>query len=747
MMAPPRTLGVDTSVAGYWRVVVYPKRRGYPSAVDISLFRGQEVKVQKMSFADPFGPKSATLRLPQMSYLDRRGDGDLWWLVPYADVDIRWVGPLPSSYGFGQLQIGFSGSVPHTPVVVGLTPSFVWTGRIEPFAWTSKDLTLQLKGAVLVGDDILAKPEYPHSPLPYEWAMAKKFLSHPSLNLKGLRVIWPSWWTQRYGPPPKGTPSYLIPQGVNAQQFWSALVTRQTGSWDPQVTSYMLTLLAAMYTDRGRWTIDLMDGREPVLVHRDMLTKPNDSTVVLDVTDPDNQLSLTEDFSQAIAAVYGQGTSLAGNVYSGMHVTPSGMLTSYDPLAALRQVHPENDHNEWLDRGHARKEVMLQMQDGLTELQARGVAEAHLRRFGDPGVTGQITVTADATVNGTVLHRHLIRAGMTVSIPNVFGRPEGVLAHITDNEIDLLEDTNTLTLDSKYRDALTVEEVRKRGRDSLQVQRMLTVGAYSPPIPDQLIPWDYATGSGYIPSAPGLTSQRLFDGMPDDLEFPWTPWTTTHPPSSARWRKSYIHIGAANAKADNNWAFYGSPKAGRLAIPIRMAQAGQIRLVQIAAYDAAGHVLPVPFHFSLYSFHGVGVNSMPKIPAGQRYGTFTVGQHYPFGKDAWEKYRPDGTLQDPNIPQPATQGGLIRGWGDFYEKAGYWPGSQGSGTAPTGLYVDESVWSFDLTQNLNQFNPYTTKQLGEYRGMAFLMIYCDAQGSEDVYFLGRLFRVEPGAQS
>jgi hypothetical protein len=28
-------------------------------------------------------------------------------------------------------------------------------------------------------------------------------------------------------------------------------------------------------------------------------------------------------------------------------------------------------------------------------------------------------------------------------------------------------------------------------------------------------------------------------------------------------------------------------------------------------------------------------------------------------------------------------------------------------------------------------------------GMVYMMIYCDAQG-EDVYFLGRIYRVEPG---
>ena len=98
-----------------------------------------------------------------------------------------------------------------------------------------------------------------------------------------------------------------------------------------------------------------------------------------------------------------------------------------------------------------------------------------------------------------------------------------------------------------------------------------------------------------------------------------------------------------------------------LAIPIRMAQAGSIRLTQLAAYDKDGNVLPVRFHYSVYKNNSVAPNSMPKFPGDPEDSpvikylkpkgvsvNYGAGQANPFFENAWEQIKPDGTLHSDN---------------------------------------------------------------------------------------------------
>ena len=78
----------------------------------------------------------------------------------------------------------------------------------------------------------------------------------------------------------------MIPAGVTKGENWTGLLTRSTGSWDPALTSYIQTLLASMYTERGRWTMDLDTYRQPVMFHRDLVMVPAAGTAVIDPTAP-----------------------------------------------------------------------------------------------------------------------------------------------------------------------------------------------------------------------------------------------------------------------------------------------------------------------------------------------------------------------------------------------------------------------------------------------------------------------------
>jgi hypothetical protein len=722
---------INDDVAGHWRVVARGANGAY---LDITIFRGAPTVVGEFGFTDPFGATTMSINFPQVSIFDAIGTGDLKWVFRHVDVDVIWQGYLPPDYPFGY----WDGDT--------WVPKWAWEGYLASISWESGSMNIQLKGALLQLDNFLAKPEYAGRPMPYEWAIYRQFLNKPSLRVAPLKIIWPSWWTKTYQPPAPGTPSYLIPAGVSAGQQWTAMTTRDTGSWDPVLTSYIQTMLASMYTERGRWSIELQAGRQPELLHRDFVAVPDSSTVVIDPT-TGVKITLTEDWEQSLTTVYGQGTSLAGVAYSGMDVSGDGSLTRYTPLASSRQVWPVDD-NPWMVAEVMAKEVMLQMQTGLSPAEAAIVARAHLARFADPGVTGTIVLDSDPMMGGVPIPRHLVRAGMDAYVPGLFGRPEGVLVHISASTHSLSSGSTTLTVDSKRRDALTVEEVRTRGRDSLAISRMLIGGQYEPLIPDQLFPWSYAEGSGYLPKK----ALDMFEGIPNEVAFPWTEWTTRHPPSDPAYKDSYLGLGPVSAIADKNWITASSVHGSAMGIPVRMAQAGTVRMLQIAAYNKDGSIAKVPFHVSFYAVGSVNVNSMPAIPADQvALHPYPAAQHYPFVRDGFESTRIDGTKNDPQVPQPVESVGLLKAYGTYYEKAGHWPGSYATGSEATGLLVDESTWSFDVTGVSGAyFDPYQAESnlTNTRAGQIYAMIYCDARaaGQSEVFFLGRIFRAEPTAK-
>lgn len=727
---PVRTQRIPTveQDSGYWRVII---RANGQKPVDVTNYRGLPTQLGSMSFDDPYAENTFSLTFPGITIFDRRGWGELFWLVPDAAVDVVWTGYLPAGYP---------------------TTEFRWEGFLTSFDATATQLQVSCTGAMRQTDHFLAKPEYPAQPLPYEHAIARQFINRPSLALSPMRIEWPTWWKTKYADPAKGTPSYLIPSNVKAGDNWSGLLTRSTGSFDQALSSYVQTLLGAMYTARGRWTLDLDPGRKPVLRHRDFRTEPDDDIdVIVSAVDPDVEIQLSEDWSQSANVTYGRGTSLSGVAYSGMSVSGDGLSTSYVPLAAARQVEPPTDTNGWYQRGRFRRELMLELQSGLDEIDAQKAALAHLQRFGTPGYTGTITLGVDPQFQGKPIPRHLVRAGMSVRVPGILGAPEGLLLHVTSSTYDFSGEKASLTVDSLYRDALTVDEVRERGRDSLAVVRMLVAGQYKPPVDDQLYPWNYATGAGFIPSSPTLSSLRLFKDMPPAIRFPWTEWTTKRPPKSSAWRSSYVKLDPKSDNADKNWATVVDATKTPHGVPIQVSQAGSVRLIQIAAYDEAGNVLPVAFHVSLYYSKDVNVTSTPRLPASyaSKYPPYAASQHYPFFPGAWESYNEDGTAINPGQNQGAVQtAGLIKAWGTNYEKAGYYPGSMAAGDKPTGLFVDEGTWQFDCTHfGQNYWDPLSAKGnlSNPLAAKIYMLIYCDENVGQPVYFAGRIFRAEPGS--
>lgn len=737
MRRPPKATTTENYATGMWRPVVRPFGReftemGYPSFLDISMVRNMPTLVQNVSTTDPFGPSTAQLVFPAVTLLDAPGEGDLWWLVGDMSVDLRWTPAEPGG------------------------ESYTWEGLFQSFDWneteTGHQLTVSCQGALLPLGNFLATPRYPYQPIPYEREIAEQFKNRPSLRLARMpEPEWPSWWTRTYTKSYwDALPVYRRPEGMVDGMPWTGMLTRNTGDFNSAL-EHVQALLGNMFTDRGQFTVMLDKGRVPILRHRDRVEVANEDTLILDLLKPGCSVqSLSVDHSQKVSAVYASGTTVKGVTFNGMRVSPDGSKTWYEPYAARREVHPPDSTNPWWTRSMLRREVAITFADGASEDEATLVAQQHLDRYVDPGIIGTLLVTVDPwRSDGTTFPRQILRAGMTVQVRNLFGRPDGVLFHIT--EATSSDEGTSITIDSKYRDQLTVQEVKARTRDALAPVRLLTINSYAPTQQDALFPWSYARGSGYIPRG----SKSLFDGMPDDLEFPWQEWTRRRPPKDATWAPDYMRLGPRSTNANDNWVRMPTSNASDFkAYRIRMSQAGEAKLLQVAAYDRNGNVLEVPFHVSFYTMNSVGVKSMPGLTKERapQYAPYQAGQRYPFFEGAFESQYADGRISDA-FTQNLQSAGLIAGWGNHYEKAGYWPGSsKQNGARPTGLLslVNPGL-TWNLTGQVNRIDVGKTAEenlRNDAAGVAdiYVMIYCDGQADQEVFFLGRIFRAEQTAR-
>lgn len=715
-MSTLRAQILSNTAGGQWQVYVYPRMSpdaaGSVDDFDRTMFRGAPTVVSDLSTTDPFGPATATLQFPKISMFDRRGAGDLWWCVPEADVDIRWV--------------------------VDGTAVYTWEGYAVSFEFETDEagshLAMTCVGAMRQLDNYLAAPQYLYAPTTFEHAILMQLDGRPDSRLAPARMAWPNWWAKTYVPSPAmiGKP-WLTPTDVTVGQNWTGMLTRYTGQFEQVLTGYVQRLLSSMHTERGQFTLMLDPGRSPVLRHRDWLTAPNDDTLVIDLLTPGVTMSVVEDHTQKLNAVFVRGQTLSGVSYSGMQVTNDGKRTYYLPAAARRAVHPLED-NPWLDPGIMRKEVQLEAADGMTEQEARVLARTHLQRFSDPGLTASLVLSTDPTLGTETFPRQAITAGQSIYVRSLFGS-DGVLFHITQTALDA-EGNQSLTLDTKFRDQLTVAEVRARGRDALTPTRMLTSGSWQPTVSDLLFPWNYEMGAGRVP----WSSDALFRGIGTHEQFPWEAWAQAHPPKNPEWADNYVRIGPTSSNADNNWS---------KAFPVLLSAAGSSRLVQVAAFDRDGNLLQVGFHFSLWGSNSINATAGPVIPAEHSALVgYPAGQHHPFFPGAWETVDENGVAQNPLTPQAEATASLMVAWGNYYEQAGYWPKSSADmGATPTGLFVTETPFTWDLTQLAGAVNPQEPAFVNSAdmnRAMVYGMIYCEDQGADEVFFLGRVFRLEPG---
>jgi len=783
----PLLTRTSSGPSGYWKVYAYPNSS---TKVDISSFRGAPTLMSSLTTTDPFGPAAATLVFPAVTILEQVGSGSLYWLTPETNVDIVWVNADPN---WGTVGVA----------------RYIWEGCFVSYDYTADDsgsgLSVSCKGALFQLDNYLAQPEYAYRPLPYEYAIRRKFFDprsgYTSLR-KDLRTstpalstsAFPSSWTTTYSSSdPAYDADWKVPQGVTNGDKWTGLLTRNTGNWEPCLSGYIANLLTTMQYQTGKFTLLCNTGRQPALAWRPYVTSvgtvplAGGSVLTVDLTWPGVSMSVSQDYTQRANVAYTQGTAASGDVYSGMQDSVDGSLTFYEPASYDLSVYPPVTSNNSFDKTVMRKEIKLDFGEALTPKEARQAADAYLRSFRDPGITGNLTLDVDPVdQSGRPYPRQIVTAGCTILVKGLLGDTSpGVFMHATEASVSA-EGTLQLTLDSKYRDQLTVDQLRLRGRDALIPFRSIsTSGTYTPKQPDLLYPWDYTSGSGVMPgwdktnisygtqsifqrasnylALYGPTLTPAFVDEPDLVEFPWTDYTTRYPPST--WPGYYMYIPARSAVTPNPdmcWAnaAYSAANTDQQNLDaftpytVRLGAAGDIKLIQIAAYNANGTVKQVPFHVSIYSSSGISYSSMPAIQEGftmppdtiyaSTSGAQALTKHYPFFAEAWERTSPDGTTPGDQAFRIAADGNsFLAGWGTYYERAGYWPGSSAKrGDSATGLLVDEVGFSWDFRDMPNKIDRGKSyaQQASTSNVDAYLMIFCES--STPTYFLGRLWRRE-----
>jgi hypothetical protein len=642
--------------------------------VDVTFFRNYPTEVVSLTTTDPFGPAAATLTFHSITILDALGHNDLSWCIPEANVDIMWMSPQTDisgatiwdssvSYVVGNI-VNFGGVYyKNISAVTSATtpdadtthwsyfdpagaPLYTWEGYFVSFEFGEEDagstLTIQCNGAMKQMDNYLAYPEYLIQPMSYEFAIERQFDTSRRSDSR-MRDCIPFKETAKtdsnfafmrnsagYAFDPANfklngsdavytniVSKYFLPINLHKGDIWSLMLTRSTGNFEPVLSTYIQNLLSSMQTSTGSFSLMLGAGRQPYFKHRTRLTQPASDTLYVDLLWPGVKVSATQDYTQKINVVYGKGKALNGDAFSNLVFDADGAKSHYEPFAYKDVNYPRTKANASYDKNRMSKEVQLNFYDGLSASDAVSVAKKTLDMHSNPGITGTLTLTTDPQLfDGTGVPRQTLTAGRTVVIKNIFGNSQGILFHITEHNYSSDGSSVSLTFDSKYRDQLTVQEIRKRGRDSLVIPRLLGVGQFAPNIDDLLFPWSYEQGSGYVP----LGSQNLWKLINkagnNTGNFPWTTLTGSFSPkvlnAAAKKHSSSspyagIYGPASKTNADKNWS---AP------VPVMFSAKGTITSVRFAAFKADGTPYNVPFHVSLWyeNAPGLSYTTTPSIP-------------------------------------------------------------------------------------------------------------------------------------
>lgn len=731
---------------------------------------------------------------------------DLWWLRDGSRVEITWIPTDPDYREVLGMPSVLRGALDPTGGVCRWEGRLVSVDASNSGTGVTVQCigALRVLDNYLAQPMVAARPTPVEHAIRRAFAVADA--RHPTglrpldirLNLAASQHFDPSIYQKGPNGSRKKKAWYLKPRGLGQNELWSGLITRNLGGWNKTLSEYVDPLLKIMRTHFGVYTIRLYPGLQPVLMHRS--TIPNmygELVAIVNLIAPGVELSVSYDYSQTLTTVYGKSEAvLSGTSYDGAVYDPDGTKYWFKPFATSPWVDPDNigdKRDEWA----MRREVYDEFPQGMQVEEALSVARRHLSMTGDTGVNGQLTlrstdpqIQVGSNISGRYelmpFPRQMIMPGMALRLDGLHGAIPGPLVMATEVTQSPEDDSVSITYDSKFRDYTTVREVRLRNRDALKPTHSLVVpGDYKMNVEDPLIPWSYAKGCGYFPRR----SRQLwsaYTSFPEanELEFHealdgggWLHMTRRFPPKN--WSAMYSKIPKSPTghrgtlkKLMNPAVFWNAPakpgesKKDKRVNNVLLSQQGTINRIEIMAVDADGELLRVPFHVSVWRTD-VGANSTPRLPTspdddpkgvvqefeyrengktkkkiaykGANGRWYEPGKPYPFFRSAWDRVDSSGRILQgrTNLSQ------MFVGWGNSYEKAGYWPGSDRLGDAPTGLFVDSTPWQYN--QQFGQFrtdDEYDKESDEIAVATAHVMIFCDHLPNQDVYFIGRMYKQE-----
>lgn len=736
---------------GYHRIIATPPGK---APRDITFIRGTPVQLNSYATADPFGDSVASLTLPMVTPLDDPTSEELCFLQDDTLLDIWFIPAMAVPDGW---VAGSQDTMLWTNPITNKTDIVcpAWVYELDGGVWTrtntrrgdkvweghiaSEDINgddrsfstgLSLQGALFQIDATLAKPFYPARPQTVESLIIGSFSrkQNPGLRTQPARIEWPGGWT-RVAPSFAHTDNVFKPN-VSPGARWTGYTTRQTGSWDHRLTSFVQNLLAVMLVKPGsgipagnQWTLlnipegdaTYPAGRTPVLRVRD---RKRDPDVVLWAGQQGVTVGISRDLTQAANVLYGTGTDLAGTTWRNAVIAKDGSRTDYKPLAWNKRFWPPTG-NKAIERRRSLRETYVQYGNGFSQTDASQSGALTIERDQDPGYSGTVRLSTDPSAE---LSRWKLRAGMTLLLKGFRGSGEtGVRFHIAQTEASPNDGSVTLTVDTRYRDLITLQEALARTRDALTPAKLLQLNRNSVTIEDIQAPWDYSLGSGFIP----ITSRMMYAHKPENEPFPYTDWAREHPPHQyPHW---YI---PCHANASNSQRRWSGPWM------ILMAEKGTIRRTEIFCVDRNGNLVKDKFHFSLWYSNGINAAAMPNN--GRVWSPFIKGAFESIDPSTGQVWSRPGTFA------PNQGAGLVIGWGNYAQPAGYSPGLFTAHARPSGLLVDESSWTWDCSTNNNNYDPLA-KAGREKKNVISLYAMFYSQHRTPVYFGGRLYREEPGS--
>jgi len=831
---------------------------GVPIDTDVTFFRDIPVQILSLDYADPFGPTTATLSFPQITGFDSKAS--IPWLKPFTNVDVYYLPCTATSWHAGESTVlnpldNSSRLYVHEYDQTGTRILPIWEGFINNIDPTPTDTQIGCQGALYQLDHFYSKPLNPLRPKRVEELIARYFdPARRGIWTKPLIVdrdrftrTYTQWdhdrlYAQggaRFTPTSSDNDIWLIPlTGSDDHEMhkftpWTTWLTRSTGTWDKALTGYIQSQLATMYampdsalrtgepssgtdiTNGDQWTITCDPGRQPRLYLRRQSDPP---TLVASYGGLGVDARLTEDGGLSYNVVFAQGTGPDGISWNGMLPLGDAAYLTWEPVWPLPAddslyVGWERNNNllenydgyaAYRDRSEGNQVIERYIADfpsGIGPDEGLQIARMWAERDAEPGWSGSITLSVDLkTPEGGVVSKWDIQPGDVLHLAGFQGELNVVQGinkfHVSQVTKSPQDGTVTLTVDTKYRDLLTIEHAIASGKDTLSVVRANRTGQMMNQIQDIAAPWSANHGAGVMPTSshkswiksevfPYTDFTTTVGNRPKDLfRRPFRDdgqgfshsesWASTNPrkrvvkmietPRKADQpdkvlslqntlngsdlsKGLYVPVQAGAADKTRRWAFF----------PLLLASAGSIYRTEFACYDKNGALAPVEYSVTMYSAD-VDQSSMPMDLYNDPEGTFSA-----LWDGAFEKVRRSGQ------PWPETEAAWHWGndtqqigWGTFDRPCGYSPGTKDfANVAPTGMMVDGATWEFSMNDNTDWstiyrtapgdvgYTPPTPTALSYWVAVYVQIPGKEAQGVGDpedatglnwVYFRGRCFR-------